>query len=248
MMKTAAKLAWLETKLFLREPFSMIFAFVFPLVVLVVIAGSFGSQPDPEFGGARPPDYYLASYIAVVVAAIGLLAVPVHLASYRERGVLRRFRASAVPWWAVLGAHGAVGLATAVVGAVVLMVAGTQIYGASLPSSALAALGGFVLGTVAFLALGFLLAGVTKRARATQAIGMILFFPMWLLSGAGPPPNVMGAGMRSVSDFLPLTHVVRALQSPWLGWETNTASLVVLAAITVVASLLSVRVLRTAPD
>lgn len=244
-MRTLAKLAWVEMKLFAREPFAVIFTLAFPLVVLVVIAGSFGDQPDPEFGGARPPDYYLASYIAVVIAAIGLLAVPVHLASYRERGVLRRFRASSVPSWVVLGAQAIVALVASVVGASVLIGVGATVYGAALPVSPVAAAGGFLLGTVAFLSIGFLLAGIARRARAAQAIGMILFFPMWLLSGAGPPPGVMTEGMRSVSAVLPLTHVVGALQGPWLGWGTDAGSLLVLGAVTVIASVLSLRMARS---
>jgi hypothetical protein len=107
------------------------------------------------------------------------------------------------------------------------------VYGAALPVSPAAAAGGFLLGTVAFLSIGFLLAGIARRARAAQAIGMILFFPMWLLSGAGPPPGVMSEGMRSVSDVLPLTHVVGALQGPWLGWGTDAGSLLVLGAVVV---------------
>jgi hypothetical protein len=40
---------------------------------------------------------YVAAYIGVVVTAIGLVMLPVHLASYRERGVLRRFDVSRYP-------------------------------------------------------------------------------------------------------------------------------------------------------
>lgn len=244
-MRTLVKLAWVEMKLFTREPLAVIFTLAFPLVVLVVITGSFGSGPDPEFGGARPPDYYLASYIAVVIAAIGLLAVPVHLASYRERGVLRRFRASSVPTWAVLGAQAIVALVAAGLGAGVLIGVGTTMYGAALPVSPAAAAGGFLLGTVAFLSVGFLLAGIARTARAAQAIGMLLFFPMWLLSGAGPPPGVMSEGMRRVSDVLPLTHVVGTLQDPWLGWGTGGGSLLVLGALAVITSALSLRMFRS---
>jgi len=85
-MRALAKLTWVVLKLFIREPFAVIFTFAFPLVVLVVLNGVFGKHPDPDFGGARPTDHYLAGYIAVVIGAIGLVALPVHVAAYRERG------------------------------------------------------------------------------------------------------------------------------------------------------------------
>jgi ABC-2 type transport system permease protein len=95
-MRTLAKLAWVEVKLFGREPIAVVFAFAFPLVVLLVLAGVFGSDPDANFGGVAGIDYYVPGYLAVVIASVGLIGLPVHLASLRERGVLRRLRASSV--------------------------------------------------------------------------------------------------------------------------------------------------------
>ena len=95
-MNTLAKLLWVEVKLFVREPIAMVFAFAFPLVVLLVLAGVFGSKPNADFGGVAGIDYYVPGYLAVVIASVGLIGLPVHLASLRERGVLRRLRASSV--------------------------------------------------------------------------------------------------------------------------------------------------------
>lgn len=236
-MSMLAKLTWIELKLLLREPFAVIFTFVFPLVTLVVISGSFSIEDaDADFRGAAPWDYYLASYIGVVIGAVGMIALPVHLAAYAERGILRRFRASSIPTWGVLVAQVIVGFLMMVIGSVVLVIASRLIYGADLPEQPLGALVGFMVGALAFLALGLLIAMITRNARAAQAIGMILFFPFFLLSGAGPPPDVMSSGMRSVSDVIPLTFAVRALQDPWIGEGQNGISLALLAAMAVIAT------------
>ena len=55
----------------------------FPLVTVLVLAGVFGQVPDPEFGGVAPDDHYLAGYIGVVLAALGLITLPVHIATAR---------------------------------------------------------------------------------------------------------------------------------------------------------------------
>jgi hypothetical protein len=47
---------------------------------------------------------------------VRLLALPVHLARYREDGVLRRLRASAAPRWAVFGSQAIVASAIALAG------------------------------------------------------------------------------------------------------------------------------------
>lgn len=45
-----------------------------------------------------------------------------------------------------------------------------------------------VLATVSFHAVGFLIGTLLRTARAAQAAGMLLFSPMWLLSGTGRIP------------------------------------------------------------
>jgi ABC-2 type transport system permease protein len=245
-MRLLAKLTWVEMKLFVREPISLVFTFAFPLVVLIVLFGVFGSQPDYAFNYARPNDYYLASYVSVVIAAVSLVALPVHVATYRERGVIRRLRASSVPGIAVLGAQVMVALALVSAGTLVLLVAGIVGYDASLPDQPRETLVGFGISALAFLAVGFFLGNLARTARAAQAIGMLVFLPMWLLSGAGPPPEVLSDGLRTVADVLPLTYAVRAVQDPWLGLGANTTALAAMAVLLVVATVAALRVVREA--
>ena len=54
----------------------------------------------------------MASYLTVVIAAVRLVMLPVHVASYRERGVLRRFAAAGFPRWSFAIAQLIVGLIT----------------------------------------------------------------------------------------------------------------------------------------
>ena len=245
-MRAFGKLFWVELKLFVREPLAVIFAIAFPFVMLVTLSGVFGKVPTPEYRGVKPADYYLSGHVALVIGAIGLIALPVHIAAYRERGVLRRFRASPLPVWAAFAAPAAVGLVVAAVGAVVLVVTGTLLSDAALPVSPGLAIAMFGFSTVVFLAVGFLLAGLARTARAAQAIGMLVFFPMWLLSGAGPPPMVMSAAMRTISDGVPLTYAVRVLQDPWLGLAVDPLHVAILGGILLVAAAASVRLFRSA--
>jgi ABC-2 type transport system permease protein len=230
-MRTLAKLVWVEVKLFVREPIAVVFAFAFPLVVLLVLAGVFGSNPDADFGGVAGIDYYVPGYLAVVIASIGLIGLPVHLASLRERGVLRRLRASSVPMAGVFGAQTVVHVAMAVLGGALLLVAASLVYDVHAPASVAGVALGFGVGALSFVALGLLLGSLAPTARAAQAIGLVLFFPMWLLSGAGPPRGVMTQTMRQLSDLLPLTRVVTAIQEPWLGTGSNLSELLVLSVL-----------------
>ena len=106
-MRALAELTRAELKLFSREPLNVVLVFALPVVWLVVLAGVFGNTPNPKYyRGAGPATYYVSAYIGLVLATTGLITLPAHLAGYRDRGVLRRFRASSMPAWSVLGSVG----------------------------------------------------------------------------------------------------------------------------------------------
>jgi ABC-2 type transport system permease protein len=91
-----------------------------------------------------------------------------------------------------------------------------------------------LLGAVAFTSLGLLLGTVVPTARAAQGIGLLLFFPSFLLGGGGPPTKAMSATMRSIAKVLPLTHVTDSIRQPWLGLGGATGDLIVVAGVLVV--------------
>lgn len=67
---------------------------------------------------------------------------------------------------------------------------------------------------------------------------------MMMLGGAGPPRGVLSDPMRWMSNPLPFTHVVLAMQDPWLRGEWDwTAGAIVLAFIAA-AMLVALRAFR----
>jgi ABC-2 type transport system permease protein len=234
-MRSLLRLAATEMKLFVREPMVLTFVFAFPVLTVLVLGGVFDDD-DPNFEGAVPSDYYIAAYIGVVIAAIGLVMLPVHLASYRERGVLRRFDVSRYPRWALPAAWILVAMVITLVAVAILLATGQLVYGLPEPDNLLGVAVGTLLGAFTFISIGIALGMVLPSARSAQGLGMLLFFPFFLLGGAGPPPDAMGDGMSSIANVVPLTHVVRSIQEPWLDLGSPGGHLVVLAALAVLAT------------
>jgi ABC-2 type transport system permease protein len=230
-----------ELTLMTRDPLVLTFVFVFPVVTMLIIGGSFGTTPDPSFGGVNPSHWYVASYITVVIAATGLIMVPVHLAAYRERGVLRRFAVAGFPRWSFALAQLAVGLVAVTAASLILLVVAAPVYGVPTLHGSGRVLAALALGAVAFVSIGIVLGTALPSARAAQAVGLILFFPSFLLGAGGPPPHVMGAMLRGVARFLPLTVVTDAVRDPWLGLGPATGSLVAVAVMALAATSFAAR-------
>lgn len=236
-MNDIVKLVRTELRLVLREPLVLAFVFAFPVVTVLVIAGSFGAKDAHAFADIQPSQWYVSSYLAVVIAAIGLVMVPVHVASYRERGVLRRFAAAGFPRWSFAFAQVAAGVVLTVAASAVLLAVAGAVYGLPPIESPIRAIAGVVLGAVTFTSLGLLIGAWMPNARAAQGIGLLLFFPSFLLGGGGPPPSQMGSTMRGISQVLPLTHVTDSIRNPWLGLGTGTVHLAVVALVLMVSLL-----------
>jgi ABC-2 type transport system permease protein len=249
-MRTFAKLTWVELKLFFREPLNLVFALAFPALVVIVLGAVFGNTPTVDedeatvFRGIGPMDYYVPGYVGLAIAAVGLIGIPVHLASYRERGVLRRLRASGLPPWTLLAAQAVVTLVVAVLGTIVLVAIGVIGYDVHAPKSPAGVAVVFVGSVLSFAAIGVLLGAVMPNARAAQGLGLILFFVMMFLSGTDGPRELMGEGLRRTGDMLLLTHVVTAMQNPWIGFATDPVPLAVITGTLLAATALAVRFLR----
>jgi ABC-2 type transport system permease protein len=242
------QLAWVELKLFLREPLTVVFSLALPLIILFVLGGVFGNEPagpgdEIVFRGVGPMSYYMPAYLALVVASVSVISIPTHLAGNRERGVLKRFHASAIGAWEVAGAQLAVALVLSVASGLILLLAANLAYDFAPAQSIPAVLGVFALLVLGFAAFGVFLGAVLPTARAAQAVGMLVWFVMLFLGGAGPPPEVLTEGMRTVSDFTPLWHAVQLAQDAWLGLDAGLSWLI-FGALTIASTALALGFFR----
>jgi ABC-2 type transport system permease protein len=244
MSAAVGRLVRSELKLMTRDPLVLTFVFAFPVITMLIIGGAFGTVPDRAFDFTNPSHWYVASYLTVVIAATGLVTLPVHLASYRERGVLRRFAAAGFPRWSFAIAQLIVGLVTTAAGCVLLLAVAAPVYGLPALHDGWRVIVALSLGAVAFVSIGVLLGSLLPSARAAQAVGLLIFFPSFLLGAGGPPPHVMGSVVKTIAGPLPLTLLTNAVREPWLGLGPATGSLIAVAALAVVATVIAVR--RTA--
>jgi ABC-2 type transport system permease protein len=127
-----------------------------------------------------------------------------------------------------------------------LIIAGKLVYHLRFEGNALSVLAGFVLCSLSFFALGFILAGLMPTARTAQVVGMVILYPMLFLSGAGFPRELLPETIKKISTFLPLTYVVTLLRGLWVGdpWSTHLTDVFVLAGILVVGVLISIKTFR----
>jgi ABC-2 type transport system permease protein len=242
-MSTLRKLILTELRLFLREPVGVFFTVAFP-GILVTVVGKVWSKPDPALGGLRVIDLYITVAVTFVMCMLGLQFAPQALATYRERGMLRRMSTTPVHPAKLLVAQLTTNLLAALVSIALVLVIGRVVFGVALPKQVPGFLVALVLAAAAVFAIGLVIAALAPTGKAGGAIGGILFFPMMFFAGLWVPREVMSSTLRQISDLTPLGAGVQALRDAANGSWPHTGPLLVLTAYVVVFGVAAVRLFR----
>lgn len=243
-MNNVVALTQMELRLLRREPGVLVGLIGFPVVTVLVLAGVFGSTPDPDFGGVVPSEHYVVGYVGVVLASMGLITLPALIADRREHGIVRRYIASGVSPGTLVASFIAIGAIVGTLACAAVLFVGGLVYGLPAPADPLATMGWFVTGMACFISIGGALGVLAPSARAAAAIGNLIFVPVFLLGGGGPPRDVMTGPMQTISDVVPLTHLIGGLRLSWLGATDDPHALWWPVVVAVVAMAFAARAAR----
>jgi signal transduction histidine kinase len=153
-MNRLAKLIFTESKLFLRDPMAVFFAVAFPPLLLAIL-GAIPAfrEPNEDLGGARVIDLYVPIMVGFVLAMLAISVIPTYLATYRERGILRRLSTTPMQPASLLLAELVMALVMAVVAVTLVLAVGVVVFDTAVPEQPVGFLAAVVLGAGALLAL-----------------------------------------------------------------------------------------------
>ncbi len=192
-------------------------------------------------------DFMVPGILAMVIMFSGLTGYSLEIATYREKGILRRIKVSPIPLPTFLAGGIASVLVFSILQAVVLVSFGVLAFGMRLKGNYLYIAVFVLLGSLTFLALGFLVASLTRNSRsaglAAQAIGM----PMMFLSGIFFSLEWVPVPVRVVARCFPLYYLGDGLRGVMIDAASLSdlwVDIAVLVGVGVAAFLASVRFFR----
>jgi ABC-2 type transport system permease protein len=225
-----------EAKLFGREPASLFWIIVFPLVLACVMGVVPGfNEPDPNLGGMRVLDLYVPISVLLSMIMAAIMSMPPVVFGYRETGVLRRLRTTPVRPLALLGAQVVMHGAAVAASTVLLLIVSRLAFGTPLPAAPGWYLLAYALSLLAAFGLGAIVTSVAPNARIGTALGMVVFFPSMFTAGVWFPVQGMGGLLQQIVELTPMGAASQALYQAMAGEvpdPTHLAVMLVWTAIT----------------
>jgi ABC-2 type transport system permease protein len=168
----------------------------------------------------------------------------------RERGVLRRIRLTPFPLTSFIAARITSQFAIALCQATILLGLARLLFHVEVVGSLLG-VGIFVLlGCLAFLTIGFLVAGVSEKQESASALAQLISFPMLFFSGIFFSLNQAPTWLQDLAKVLPLTYLADGLRQVMV-YGASVTSLwgdeLALAVTVVIGFILATRFFRWEP-
>lgn len=234
-----------EFQLVLRDPFSLIFSLLQPLVFLGLFAPLLaGSLSADQLGGESPLTWFLPG-VVVMIALFGTGSTGANLLFELMTGSYERVLATPVSRAAILVGRALKELAPLVVQAVIITLAAVPFGVTFSPVGVLVGLAILGVFGVGLGALSYALAlAARNREWLFWGVQQTLIFPLLILSGMMLPLESGPAWMRAAATINPLTYVVDAERAAFTGALADPAILsgfVAAAATCVVGLLVGIR-------
>jgi ABC-2 type transport system permease protein len=243
-MKAFSTILKTESRLVLRGIDTWFFGVLQPIVVAVLIGIIMGGS-NPAYEGANYSIIQQAfgAVISIAICATGLMGLPLTIADYRHRKILKRYQVTPISPALILCVQCIINIVVSLIALLCVYAVCALFFGYKMIGGGAVFLLAYSLVTIAIYGIGMMLASIAPNMKTANLLCTLIYFPMIFLSGAIIPYEVMPVGLQKVMNFLPLTQGIKLLKGASLGFplENMLFQTIVMAALAVICIFISIR-------
>jgi ABC-2 type transport system permease protein len=240
-----------DQKAFWRNPASVFFTVMFPVIVFLILAVVFNGETVNVRGGVEATTYYVPAIMSLSIISATMQTLAMTLVIAREDGRLKRGRGTPMPPWVFIAGRVGNSIVVALMMLVLLAAIGGVLYGVSIPWERLPEiLLTLVVGAASFCCLGIALTAAIPSQDAAAAIVNALLLPLYFLSGVFIPEDQLPNGVISFADVFPVRHFFDAFFDAYVpagGPSVSWDNLAIVALWGIAGLLLAIRFFRWTP-
>jgi ABC-2 type transport system permease protein len=185
-----------------RNPRGMMLSLVFPVLLLVL--SSSRRHPDPQ-----TEDALVAGLAAFGLISTAYITHAIGLVTSRQDGVLRRWRATPLPTWCFFAGRIAATALLALASVAIAVAVGASLYHVHLTgAAALSLLLIFLLGALAWAAVGTAVTTLIPTAQSAGPVLMLTYFPVILFSGGVGSVSAEPGWLSTLARYLPAQPII----------------------------------------
>ena len=172
------------------------------------------------------------------------MGLPLVVSEYRERKILKRFRATPVSPTKLLAVEFTIYVLYSIASMLILFLAAVAFWKVRLYGNLLAFFGSWFLTLISTLSIGMMVGGIAKNTKTASMIACILYFPMLIFSGATLPFEVMPGIMQKIVSVFPLTQGIQLMKATFLGLSVSSevvTPILIICVITILCFGISIR-------
>jgi ABC-2 type transport system permease protein len=217
MLRTGLARGWLETKAFFRDREAVVFTFILPAFILLMLGFIF-REPLDGYPEVTVSQIFAAGMIAYGIVSTAFISIGVGIAYDREDGTLKRLRGTPLTAGAYLLGKIALVLVTTFAEIVLLLGVGVVLFDLELPgfSRWLTFAWLFVLSAVACTLFGIAASAVARSARSASAVLNLPVIVLMFASGIFVDVASLPSAMLKVASFFPVKWMGQGFRSVFL--------------------------------
>jgi ABC-2 type transport system permease protein len=202
-----------DLMLWFRNRQSRFFTVAFPLLLLLVFMTVLGDQLRSfEQTRIKLSTYYVPAMLVLGIASASYVNLVVTVTALRERGVLKRRRATPVPAWVLISGRALAATAISLTIVALLTAVGWIFYGVKLPVSEIPfVILATLVGSASFCCLGYATASFVGPEDATIPVTQGIILPLYFVSGVFIHESYLPSLFRSIGDVFPIRHLLHAM-------------------------------------
>ena len=158
-------------------------------------------------------DFLIPGILAMSIMNSGMIGLASAFVTYRERGILRRIRATPFPLSSFILARILSQLLVSVAQAAILIAAGLLIANLTINGNLLYVFIMVTLGSLAFLSLGFVVAAFARNQETADSLANAFTFPMLFLGGVFFPVDSAPDWLQPIMRLIPLRYLADGLRN-----------------------------------
>lgn len=215
MMRAIRALAGRELVRFFRQPHRVVGSLAQPLLIWVLLGSGFSPAfRAPGLEGISYLEYFYPGILLMLMLFSSIFAT-ITIIEDRNQGLLQEVLVAPVSRMAIVLGKVSGSMAIALLQSALLLLAVPWLQLTLTAGSVALLLGGLVVTSLGFTALGFMIAWRMDSTAGFHAVMSVFLMPLWMLSGALFPLDQAPGWLWGVMVINPVTHALKLIRMPF---------------------------------